>query len=254
VLADNFEVYSGRRGCDSIVKERERRDCQDLQRAKNDACNQTASCDMDRQKRDIDEFNEVKKQLADGRVADSDKPALERKIRDLEARLNARKAAAPDVMKIAQGCIDARAKVQDWFKNVGIPVTERARDDAMKLRKELVDKLREADERRRNAKEKRDANPNDSSAKDEYERAAEKYREAEKALEQFSERYGRDVERTRVDWSITITMSGLGTTHRPRKPQTGCRSAKTCSGLATDAERRAIACALIANDVGATPA
>jgi hypothetical protein len=42
VLADNFEVYSGRRGCDSVVKDSERRDCQDVQRRKNDACNQTA--------------------------------------------------------------------------------------------------------------------------------------------------------------------------------------------------------------------
>jgi hypothetical protein len=37
VLADNFEVYSGKKGCESIVKERERRDCQDLSRKKNDA-------------------------------------------------------------------------------------------------------------------------------------------------------------------------------------------------------------------------
>ena len=194
-VADNFEVFSGRKGCESIVKDRERSECQDISRRKNEACNQTASCDFDRHKRDIEEYNEAKKQLADGRVADADKGRLEQKIRELKDKLDSRKSAAPDVMKIAQGCIDARARVQDWFKNTAIPVTERARDDAMKLRKELLDKLKEADERRSKAKDKRDANPNDSSAKDDYERASQAYRDAEKALEQFNDRYGREVER-----------------------------------------------------------
>ena len=195
VVADNFEVYSGRKGCESIVKDSERRDCQDLSRRKNEACNQTASCDFDRQKRDIDDYNEAKRKLSSGQIADADKSRLEQTIRELKDKLDARKAAAPDVMKIAQGCIDARAKVQDWFKSTAIPVTERARDDAMKLRKELLEKLKEADDRRAKAKEKRDANPNDSSAKDDYERAASAYRDAEKALEAFNEKYGRDVER-----------------------------------------------------------
>ena len=195
VLADNFEVYSGRKGCESIVKERERRECEDLSRRKNEICNVSASCDYDRHKRDIEEYNEAKKQLSDGRVADADKGKLEQKIRELKDKLDSRRAAAPDVMKIAQDCIDARARVQDWFKNTAIPVTERARDDAMRLRKDLVDKLKEADDRRAKAKDKRDANPNDSSAKDEYERAAQAYRDAEKALEQFNDKYGREVER-----------------------------------------------------------
>lgn len=195
VLADNFEVYSGRRGCESIVKDRERRECEDVSRRKNEACNVTASCDYDRHKRDIEEYNEAKKQLSDGRVADADKGRLEQKIRELKDKLDSRRSAAPDVMKIAQNCIDARKNVQDWFKNTAIPVTERARDDAMRLRKELVDKLKEADDRRAKAKDKRDANPNDSSAKDEYERAAQAYRDAEKALEQFNDKYGREVER-----------------------------------------------------------
>jgi hypothetical protein len=195
VLADNFEVYSGRKGCESIIKDSERRDCQDLSRRKNDSCNVSASCDVDRHKRDIEDYNEAKRKLATGQIADADKSRLEQTIRELKDKLDARKNAAPDVMKIAQGCIDMRARVQDWFKDVAISVTERARDDAMKLRKELVDKLKESDDRRQNAKNKRDANPNDSGAKDDYERAAAAYRDAEKALEAFNDRYGRDVER-----------------------------------------------------------
>jgi hypothetical protein len=195
VLADNFEVHSGRKGCESIVKDSERRDCQDLSRRKNDACNVSASCDMDRHKRDIDEYNDAKSRLASGKIADADKSRLEQTIRELKDKLDARKSAAPDVMKIAQNCIDMRAKVQEWFKGVAIPLTERARDDAMRLRRELLEKLKEADERRQKAKEKRDANPNDSSAKDDHERAATAHRDAEKALEAFNDKYGRDVER-----------------------------------------------------------
>lgn len=86
-VADNFEVLSGRKGCESIVKDRERSECQDMSRRKNEACNQTASCDFDRHRRDIEEYNEAKKQLADGRVADADKGRLEQKIRERKDKL-----------------------------------------------------------------------------------------------------------------------------------------------------------------------
>ena len=195
VLADNFEVYSGRKGCESIVKDRERSDCNDVSRRKNEACNVTASCDFDSHKRDIEDYNESKRKLSSGAIADADKSRMEQTIRELKDKLDARRNAAPDVQKIAQNCIDARARVQEWFKNTAIPVTERARDDAMRLRNELLQKLKDADEKRKTTKDKRDANPNDSSAKDEYERAASAYRDAEKALEAFNDKYGRDVER-----------------------------------------------------------
>jgi hypothetical protein len=120
---------------------------------------------------------------------------MEQTVRELKDALDARKAAAPDVMKIAQGCIDMRASVQDWFKNTAIPLTERARDDAIRLRRDLLEKLKNADDKRKTTKEKRDANPNDSSAKDDYERAATAYRDIEKELEAFNDKYGKDIER-----------------------------------------------------------
>lgn len=193
VAADNFEVYSGRKGCESIVKDRERGECDAVQRKKNEACNINASCDLDKHKRQIDELKELQEKLKT--INDSDRSNMESRIRDLRAQLDSRKAGAADVMKIAQACIDARAAVQDWFKNVAISTTERARDEAMRLRRDLLQKLKDADERRARAKEKRDANQNDSSARDEYERAATAYRDVEKELEAFNNKYGKDIER-----------------------------------------------------------
>ena len=86
----------------------------------------------------------------------------------------------------------ARASVQKWFMETGIPLTERTRDDALRLRKDLLDKLADA---QADAKSKRDAKPGDSSAQSEYDRATEEMRNAEKALEQFNNKYGKDIER-----------------------------------------------------------
>jgi hypothetical protein len=191
--ADNFEVSSGKKGCESVIKERERSDCQALSRKKNETCNVSASCDLVKQKRQIDEYNAAKDKLKT--INDSDRSRLEQTIRELKDALDVRKSAAPDVEKIAQSCIDMRATIQDWFKNTAIPLTERARDEAMRARRDLVDKLKAAVERREKAKEKRDANPNDSSAKDDHERAASAHRDVEKELEAHNDRYGRDIER-----------------------------------------------------------
>jgi hypothetical protein len=91
--------------------------------------------------------------------------------------------------------VSARENVQKWFMETGIPLTERTRDDALRIRKDLLDKLADAQRKQADAKLKRDAKPGDSSAQSEYDRATEEMRNAEKALEQFNNKYGKDIER-----------------------------------------------------------
>lgn len=77
----------------------------------------------------------------------------------------------------------------------GIPLTERTRDDALRIRKDLLDKLADAQRKQADARSKRDARPGDSNAQSEHDRATEEMRNAEKALEQFNNKYGKDIER-----------------------------------------------------------
>jgi hypothetical protein len=57
-------------------------------------------------------------------------------------------------------------------------------------------RARAASERKQaDAKSKRDAKPGDSSAQSEYDRATDEMRNAEKVLEQFNNKYGKDIER-----------------------------------------------------------
>ncbi len=59
----------------------------------------------------------------------------------------------------------------------------------------VISKLSDAQRKQADAKSKRDAKPNDSSAQSDYDRATEEMRNAEKALEQFNSKYGKDIER-----------------------------------------------------------
>ena len=126
---------------------------------------------------------------------DSDKDKLKDSIRDLKDELDRRKDAARRGTSTAQDCVRAREDVQKWFTDTGIPLTERTRDDALRMRKDLLDKLSDAQRKQAEAKSKRDAKPGDSSAQSEYDRATEEMRDAEKALEQFNSKYGKDIER-----------------------------------------------------------
>jgi hypothetical protein len=116
-------------------------------------------------------------------------------VRTLKEQLDRAKAAAREGTSIAQGCVRAREDVQKWFAETGIPLTERTRDDAVRQRKELLDKLSEAQKKQADAKSKREAKPGDSSAQSEYDRATDEMRNAEKALEQFNNKYGKEIER-----------------------------------------------------------
>jgi len=76
-----------------------------------------------------------------------------------------------------------------------IPLTERARNDALRERKDLLDKLTDAQKKVREAKDKRDAKPGDSSAQVDYDRAVDDMRNVEKALEELTKKYGPDIEK-----------------------------------------------------------
>lgn len=116
-------------------------------------------------------------------------------MRTLKEQLDRAKAAAREGTSIAQGCVTARENVQKWFMETGIRLTEQTRDDALRQRKDLLDKLADVQRKQADAKTKRDAKPGDSSAQGDYDRATDEMRNAEKALEQFNNKYGKDIER-----------------------------------------------------------
>jgi hypothetical protein len=191
----NFYEQADKKGCASVITERGQDECARTQRAKDDACNVSIDCDTDKQERAIAKYKEAKDRLDRGQVADADKDKLKDTIRALKDELDARKDAARKGTSVAQGCVTARENVQKWFMETGIPLTERTRDDALRTRKDLLDKLADAQKKQADAKSKRDAKPGDSSAQSDYDRATEDMRNAEKALEQFNNKYGKDIER-----------------------------------------------------------
>ena len=191
----NFYEQADKKGCSSIITERGQDECTRVQRAKDDACRVPVDCDVDKQERTIAKYKEAKDRLDRGQVADADKDKLKDTVRALKDELDVRKDDARKGTSIAQGCVTARENVQKWFVETGIPLTERVRDDALRIRKELLDKLADAQRKQSDAKSKRDAKPGDSNAQSEYDRATDEMRSAEKALEQFNNKYGKDIER-----------------------------------------------------------
>lgn len=191
----NFYEQADKRGCASIITERGQDECERVQRAKNEACNVSVECDVDKQERTIAKYKEAKERLDRGQVADADKDRLKDTISALKDELDARKEAARKGTSIAQSCVNARENVQRWFMETGISLTERTRDDALRIRRDLLEKLADAQRKQADAKSKRDAKSDDSSAQSEYDRATEEMRNAEKALEQFNNKYGKDIER-----------------------------------------------------------
>jgi hypothetical protein len=193
VRAQNFNAFASQDGCKSVIADRERSTCEDLQRTKNDTCNRMLDCDLDKQQRQIDKYNDAKKQLDSGSIADADKDRLKQTIRELKDDLDARKDAARKGIEPADKCVRARTDVQEFFERVAIPLTERLRDAALKERQGLLDQLAAAQEKVRNAKDKRDKSPGDSSASSDYDAAVSALRDVEKKLETFNSTYGPDI-------------------------------------------------------------
>jgi len=191
----NFYEQADKKGCASIITERGQSDCAAAQKRKDDACNVAVECDVDKQEKTIAKYKEAKERLDSGKVNDSDKDKLKDTVRDLKDELDRRKEAARKGTSLAQDCVRAREEVQKWFIDTGIPLTERTRDDALRLRRDLLDKLADTQKKQADAKARRDAKPGDSSAQSDYDRATSDMRDAEKALEQFNSKYGKDIER-----------------------------------------------------------
>jgi hypothetical protein len=191
----NFYEQADKKGCASIITERGQAACAALQDNKDRACSVAVECDVGKHERLIAKYKEAKDQLDRGQVADADKDRLKQSINAMKQELDANKAAARAGTSVAQACVDARSAVQKWFAADGVRLTERVRDAALSERKELLDRLADAQKKQSDAKAKRDAHPSDSDSKSAYERATENMRNAEKALEQFNNKYGRDIER-----------------------------------------------------------
>jgi hypothetical protein len=191
----NFFKQSGETGCLSIITESGQRECKSLQDAKNEACKVSVESDVDKHERAIKTYKESKEGLVRGQVAVAGKDKLTETVRLLKEQLDRAKKAAEEGLAIAERCVTARERVQNWFKDTGIPLTERTRDEALRIRKDLLDKLADTQKKQADAKSNRDAKPSDSSAQSGYDRATEDMRNAEKALAQFNEKYGQDVER-----------------------------------------------------------
>jgi hypothetical protein len=191
----NFYEHADKKGCVSIITERGQDECARAQRAKDDACSVPVACEVDQHERLIAKYKEAKERLDRGQVADADKDKLKDTVSQLKAALDANKDAARRGTSIVQGCVTARENVQKWFMDTGIRLTEQTRDDALRQRKDLLDKLADVQRKQADAKTKRDAKPGDSSAQSDYDRATDEMRNAEKALEQFNNKYGKDIER-----------------------------------------------------------
>lgn len=140
----NFYEQADKKGCSSIITERGQEECARAQRAKDDACKVAVECDVDKQERLIVTYKKAKDRLDRGQVADADKEKLKETVRTLKDQLDRAKAAARSGTSIAQDCVTARENVQKWFMETGIRLTEQTRDDALRLRKDLLDKLADA--------------------------------------------------------------------------------------------------------------
>jgi hypothetical protein len=191
----NFYEQADKKGCASIITERGQYDCAAVQKAKDNACSVPVECEPDKQERLIAKYKEAKDQLDNGKLNDSDKETRKNEVSRIRDALDANKELARKGTPIAEVCVRSREDVQKWFIETGIRLTEQTRDDALRLRKDLLDKLSDAQRKQADAKSKRDAKPGDSSAQSDYDRATDEMRNAEKALEQLNNKYGKDIER-----------------------------------------------------------
>src|SRR5262245_43140348 len=152
----NFYEQADRKGCASIITERGQSDCAAVQRRKDELCSVPVDCDPDKQEKTIAKYKEAKDRLDRGQVADADKDKLRVSVRDRKDELNRRKDQARRGTSDADGCVTARENVQKWFAETGIRLTEQTRDEALRIRKDLLDKLTETQKKQADAKAKRD--------------------------------------------------------------------------------------------------
>jgi len=192
--AQNFEVQSGKRGCESMLTTTMGGACRSLSDAKDRICAQATDCEVDRQERTIAKYQEAQKRLDDGTLANADRGRQKDTIDQLKKEIDERREAARAGIGSAKSCVEAREVVQRGFATAS-QLTDDARRAALRERQERVVQLQDAQKKRDDAKVKRDANPNDSSARSDWERGSEAVREVEKQLEKFNDTYGKDIDR-----------------------------------------------------------
>lgn len=206
-LAQHFYELAGNRGCDSVMESR-RSECNDLGARKDSACEVVGSCDLDKHIEQIAEYKAAVERLnaSPSQIAEADRESFKTSIEEMRSELDARKAEAEGNERAARECADARQAVYDFFGNDVIPDTESAGRDANDRRKGLLEELDKAEVLQRAAKDKRDALADADAEKDrarwdeyvqmrdEYEKNAAAYREAEAKLAEFTDTHGKDID------------------------------------------------------------
>lgn len=205
VLAQNFYELSGRAGCDSVM-DSHRSECNDLNAKKERACQMQGRCDLDKHIAQIAEYKAAVERLNAGQIAEADRESFKASIEEMKAELDARKSEAEANERAARECADARQAVYDFFDDDVIPDTERAASEAKERREGLLEELDKAEVLQQAAKDKRDqladADPEKDKTRweeyvkmrDEYEKNAAAYREAEARLAEFNRTHGDDID------------------------------------------------------------
>jgi hypothetical protein len=206
-IAQNFYELSQKKGCESVM-EPLRNKCIDLNKEKDRVCKtaDAGTCEIDKHIAQIAEYKADVARLDAGQIANADTATLRARIEKAKAELDKRKSDAEANEKAARACADARQAIYDFFDDEVIPATERAAVDAKTRRDVLLNDLKQAEGLQSSAKDKRDelagADPEKDRArwdeyvkvKDEYEKNATAYREAEAKLAEFNRTYGKDID------------------------------------------------------------
>jgi hypothetical protein len=193
-LADDydFEDFARRTGCDSVIFSDRRYDCGKIQENVNKYCKeQRFDCSIRDFKSVLSDYRDLQGRSTS---SESEKTAKDEKLAKLKKDLDDRVAEAARGTPIATQCVQYRGDIFEHFKKTS-DMTATAGKTQMAVRQALLDKLKAADERRNQAKNKRDASPNDDSLKREYDEAAEAYRKVEQELGEFNRKNGQDIEK-----------------------------------------------------------
>jgi hypothetical protein len=188
----DFEDFARRDGCDSVIFNDRRGECHNIQRDVNRYCKEERfDCSIGEFKKTLSEYNDVKNRST---YNDDEKRSKDEKLEVLKKKLEAQKTEAARGTPIAQQCVKARNDIFEHFKRTS-DMTESAGRTQMAIRQGLIDKLRDAERRRDDAKSKRDSSPSDENLKREYEKAVEEFRKVEQDLGAFNKKNGQDIER-----------------------------------------------------------
>ncbi len=188
----DFEDFARRTGCESVIFNDRRRECSSIQANVDRYCKQEKyDCSIGDFKKTLGEFNDTKNRST---YNDEEKKAKDEKLDKLRRELDTRKTEAARGLPIAEQCVRSRLDIFDHFRRTS-DMTATAGREQMNLRAKLLDRLRETEKRRDDAKNKRDSTPNDENLKRDYDKAVEEFRKVEQELGEFNRKNGKDIER-----------------------------------------------------------